>query len=142
MPTRSCKRILSSEADPDVLKRLGSVEKFALVVAAAIAGSVLSLWFTSSLAAYAPSGWSRMTALATLGALLAVTSLRSHASAVRRRICAGAYVWSDAACGLSVPAGIDCLSVTDCTARRNSSGPSMCENASRVPPLPVTTMSP
>jgi len=46
------------------------------------------------------------------------------------------------AAGAADCAGLVCTSVTDCTALRNASGPCMWENASLVPPLPVTTMSP
>lgn len=46
------------------------------------------------------------------------------------------------ASGAAACAGLECTSVTDCTALRNASGPCICENASLVPPLPVTTMSP
>src|SRR6266567_3322684 len=38
--------------------------------------------------------------------------------------------------GVAVCRGPDSVSVTDCTARRNSSGPWICENVSLVPPLP------
>jgi hypothetical protein len=44
--------------------------------------------------------------------------------------------------GVTVRTAPDWVSVTDCTACRNARGPWMRGNGSRVPPLPVITMSP
>jgi hypothetical protein len=65
----------SSKPDLGVLLSLAWLEKLSLAAVAVLSGAILCLWYFPPLAAFAPSGWSKMTALAAIGMLLIATSL-------------------------------------------------------------------
>ncbi len=65
----------SHEPDLRILSNLEWFEKRALVLVAAVAGGTLALWLLPPVAAFAPAGWSWMTATTAVGILLATGSL-------------------------------------------------------------------
>jgi diguanylate cyclase (GGDEF)-like protein len=65
----------SSKPDLDVLVLLAWLEKLFLAAVAVLAGAILCLWYIPPLAAFAPPGWSKMTALAAIGMVLTTASL-------------------------------------------------------------------
>lgn len=70
----------SSEPDLAVLSQLAWFEKLLLAAVAMVSGAILVLWFLPSLAAFAPSGWSKMTPVTALGMFLMAASLGLSAS--------------------------------------------------------------
>jgi hypothetical protein len=67
---------------------------------------------------------------------------RTQPSHKERRAQFSALIRYSGAATIFEGVGLVCASVTDCTARRKSSGAWMFANSSFVPPLPVTSMSP
>ncbi|MDB5987273.1 MAG: diguanylate cyclase [Nevskia sp.] len=69
----------STQPDDRVVARVARVVRLALAASLTVAVVILALWFMPALAAWAPAGWSKMTANSALGMLLAWASLQLSA---------------------------------------------------------------